>query len=1370
MPSARDAAAALDPEPSVRRALAALEADLRELALRALAAWERLEIPAPDLFPALAALQRPSWGSWNGLLQALRAARRAALRAAAPDARERIERAAPLGEALAALEQPVDPALAIALGPLADLVRAPLSGRPRLGAALALPIALRNRIAHDAPQDADFWRDAARALAPLIERREAGALLPPEAAPSELSSPWFLVEGEEVWALNGMAPDFAVTYVSRRGAARHDAARGGEVLLAFQRLLGKAEGRERDLKRLLARLAPEESKGVLLGDFLVGAPVGEGGFATVHAARQLSTGRKVAVKILRDGLPEEAKLRFRQEAAFLSRITHRSVVGVIGYGEDAWRAPRLVSLAGEPWFATFSRSAPVKSYIALEWIEGRTLEDVFRTGGAPPRALATWFAEAAGALAAVHAVDLVHRDVKPSNVMITEDGAVKLMDFGIARTQSDARTLVTLTGQTVGTPAYMSPEQLRAAEPGADAEAEVGPATDVYSLAAIFYELFTGRRLFDHDRESSAAVRARKLRGERPARPAALARGLDWELGTIVGGGLEPEVADRYASAAALERDLRRFLADEPIHYRRPSLARQARLLYRRNRLVANLVAAFAVLVVAGLALYVRAIGIEKARTSAANSDAREKLLRLYEEQGRQEVTAGRPLRGLVYLAEAYREGARGAALRYLLAEAARPADALVLAIDASPSGVSNARFSPDAARIATGAYDGAVAVWDAASGRSLARFSLSTDVPSVVWSPDGARIVTKDENGAACVWDAATGQRVSCFDGPLTTFWVPEFSPDGARVLSGPWVWDAASGRALAGIEGARSSFSPDGARVLSIAEDELRARVWDAASGKPLLTLETAGAKTRAAAWSPDGARIATGSEDGAARIWDGSRGTLLLELPLSDGLNGVGDVVWSPDGARILALRRDEPPVVLDVARGTRLATLNPRMTVIQDGVFSPDGQRVFGAGADGTTRLWEAASGLTVGTFEGHVGGVRRVDVSRDGGRVLTAGNDGTARVWDATKTRLVALIAGAGQGAWAARFSPDGARVAMMRMDGSVAVTSAAGEPLAALDARGEGGGTIAWSPDGARLAAVTYSQCVRIWEPASGRAPIELPLVHVLALAWSPDGRRLAAGTEAGKLILWDAGGRLEAEVAAHEGEVRAAAWSRDGTRLATASEDRTAKLWDASLRPIVTLAGHQGRVLDVAFSADGSRVLTASGDCTARVWDAASGAVLLRLEGHPEELRSAAFSPDGTRIATASEDHTAGLWDARTGALIASLEGHSAQVRKAAWSPDGARILTFSADGRALVWDGATGALLAALEGHTAQLYAAEWSPDGARALTAGQDGRTIIWDVHLETRTPREIADLVRRRVPWRLDGGRLVRATPGAEPADR
>jgi serine/threonine protein kinase len=139
----------------------------------------------------------------------------------------------------------------------------------------------------------------------------------------------------------------------------------------------------------------------------------------------LSTARQVAVEILHDGTPEDINLPFQQEAPYLSRFSHLNIVGVYAYGQETWRAPRSFSLSGESWFEKFSKTAPVKTFIALEWIEGETVESIYQKRLEKPVVLnqqMRWFMQAANALSVVHGSGLIHRDIKPGNLMVTGEG------------------------------------------------------------------------------------------------------------------------------------------------------------------------------------------------------------------------------------------------------------------------------------------------------------------------------------------------------------------------------------------------------------------------------------------------------------------------------------------------------------------------------------------------------------------------------------------------------------------------------------------------------------------------------------------------------------------------------------------------------------------------------------------------------------------------------------------------------------------------------------------------------------------------------------------------------------------------------------
>ena len=197
---------------------------------------------------------------------------------------------------------------------------------------------------------------------------------------------------------------------------------------------------------MLSKLAPEEIRGVLLGDFLLGPPVAQGGFAVVHKGYQLSTQRKAALKVFPDALTESKRALMRKEAAHLGAFNTPEIVRLIGLYENVpWVMPADISLSAEPWFRTYKKTSPFKTFLAMEWVDGEKLDDLYRRPAAAAPAipvLVEWFATAAEALAKVHAHPggLIHRDVTPNNLMVTVNGQLKLMDFGIAAEEPSGAT------------------------------------------------------------------------------------------------------------------------------------------------------------------------------------------------------------------------------------------------------------------------------------------------------------------------------------------------------------------------------------------------------------------------------------------------------------------------------------------------------------------------------------------------------------------------------------------------------------------------------------------------------------------------------------------------------------------------------------------------------------------------------------------------------------------------------------------------------------------------------------------------------------------------------------------------------------------
>ncbi len=1366
-------------EPFVRLALSALEADHRELALLALADWARLGLVEPALFPALAALQRPSWGAWNGLIVALRSARKSALRSGGPGDRERVDSASTLNACLAATDAPVGPEVASALGPLAELTRSPLPRSPRWGDALGFPIALRNLVAHDAPTADDWWRQAAAALTPLI-----GALARGEMAvgpgPEGYPAPWFLVEAGEPHAFNGLSRDMAVAYVSKEGRRLYADDRAGDILAAFQRLLGRADAQEKDFRRLMASLAPEDIKGVLLGDYLVGRPVGRGGFASVHVGTQLSTGRRVAVKILHDGLPESARLRFQQEAAYLSRIVHASIVGVLGFGEGPWSAPRTIDLGGEEWYRDFARSRTVRSYIALEWIDGRTFEEVYRSGERAAlgvRAIAHWFLQAAEALAAVHAAGLIHRDVKPSNLMALEDGSIRLMDFGIARSSDEARTLETATGESVGTPAYMSPEQIRAA----DAEAEVGPASDVYSLCATFYELFTGRRLFDHDVEGTQSVRARKVGGERPERPRDLARGLPWEVEVMVLGGLEPEVADRYRSAGDLARDLRHFLADEPIEYRRPSVARRLRLAYRRNRAVANLAAIFLVLAVAGLARYIWDITSEQERTIIQRDRARdeERAARAAEELAGKSEKAERRMRSLAEerLDRSRRDNLTrqmGAARNYADRDPAMAAGLLELNRDC-PFDLRTFSYELLHRYVRRDLRS----FWGGMSGARAAALS-----------PDGLSLVTAGgRDRAVILWDVATGRAIRTLFAPEEQF---DFNMNPA--------------------DGRMAAFAPDG-KTVAVGRTDGWVRLFEVGTGKPSASWKAQAKSVQAVAFTPDGTMLLAGGPTREVKVWDVKAGREAAVLAAPPG--GVTTLAFSPDG-KLLAgaggelggpslLPRVAPIKIWNVEGWKEVGEMRGHTGRVEAVAFAPGGKTLASAGTDwnGGLRLWDVEDRKEQPRIPMPPGPVSAVAYTPDGRLLAWAGGDGTIHFWGLAERAELLALRGSAPAVSHLAFAPDGLALVAGSKSGA-ATLWAVGLRLERELARGPAG-TMALSADGRTLAVVGAGPSIRLLDPATGKQGASFAIKTVPgSMALDRSGTLLATGRaeriKGGELRLWDpATGDLRSQTPGARGPVNAVAYSHDGKLLATSSghaeyvgEARIAEV--ATGRPRAVLTGHNGPIVALAFSPDDRFLATGSMDSQVRLWDASTGRlvhtfpgtagvasgvafspdgrrmavgfssiydpglvpVLKTVFGVPRNLTNlwdfearrplgeplgggqcAAFSPDGKAIALADGEpegkrHVIRVRDPATGREIAVGRGHEDFILSLAYAPDGMTIASSGLDRTVRLWDAATLQPRAVLRGHTAEVGAVAFAPDGKSLASGGGAGDESVrlWD----------------------------------------
>ncbi len=1199
-----------------------------------------------------------------------------------------------------------------------------------------------------------------------------------------------LDDGTRAWELEQLAhsrPELHA-YVARLAKA------GGEAEAA-QFLGGVAADAAGFERSSLTTREPDAT----IGPYRLVRALGSGGMGEVWLARRADGlfETPVALKLMHAHLTHPSlRDRFVREGRILGQLTHPNVARLL----DAGVAPADAL------------------YLAIEYVDGLHLDRWCDEQRADIDARLRLFLRVCDAVAHSHAHLVVHRDLKPSNILVTPEGEVKLLDFGIAKLVESSglgdQTELTRLGGRALTPEYSAPEQILG-QP-------VTVATDVYSLGVLLYRLLTGRSPYGDEAQPVARIeqavldlepalpstrvddgssRTADLADRRNTKPPRLRRRLRGDLDHIVAQALRKSTAERYATVPALADDVRRHLELEPVRARGTSARQQVAKFVRRHRL--RIVAA-----AAGTGLLVAlATGVVwKQRAAEAEQTSRlERLVR----QGRQELADQHPARAAVYLSEAYSQGYDTTGLRWWLARAMQPADAL----DARPivhdKPFSGGVFDADGARLLT-MTDGRGEIWDVASRKLLVTLQ---DVPGDVYpaprfSPDGRRIAmtfTKgaplDHTSGTSVWDAHDGRLLHSVRGFIWPDVNQVFAPDSRRLLTTTQpaegsgevfmdhVWDVESGKALRQLTtpGGTSTpgFSPDGSLIVTGGEGPGDVTVWSAADYKPRLTIHPNPGTPTSAYFGADGRLVFTMGENGVFKVWDSQTGSPVDALgshamyapAISRSADGSRWLTMGGDGFKVWDARAGRQILASDAPSGYRF-----------DGRLSPDGTQLLTVSGRFGPALWDLGQRELAHSLDAHAGAVGRAIFTPDGKQIVTLGQDGRANFWSVARLRRPvsllqhddALIPLEAPEVVFAAFDASGNRVLTGARDQRVRWWSAdTGERLKDLEGHKASVMHGSPAPDGHDAATIDADGLVIIWSLDDGRerrrwqatdAPETAPMAPTFSLAYSADGTRLLT-TAAGRARVWDVttGQRLH-EFGESASPVSGAAWLGDivltwgksgAARLHRAGSGELVGTLDRTASGIEAVAVHAG-TQSVAIAGEGGEVAV----WRVRAAGTDQNSVVEQGATRLGPITALAFDVDAHRLALGD---TTGLIVVRDLSSDVSLElpGHAESIRQLQFSSDGRLLISASDDRAARVWDAATGTSLGILGGHTDAVRGAVLNTNGDRALTFGRlERHAKLWDARLEHRPAEQVAQIVACKIPWKLEGNELVAATPAPE----
>jgi len=548
--------------------------------------------------------------------------------------------------------------------------------------------------------------------------------------------------------------------------------------------------------------------------------------------------------------------------------------------------------------------------------------------------------------------------------------------------------------------------------------------------------------------------------------------------------------------------------------------------------------------------------------------------------------------------------------------------------------------------------------------------------------------------------------------------------------------LWDAATGR-----ERARITTEPDlntavlascaSRNLLACARADFAVCLLDAVTGESLQTLPGHTAAVTQCAFSADGRRCASVSDDGTLRVWEVADGRPIAVL--TGEAARLRHLALSTDGTRAVSVGPGDTATLWDVGERRLIADLTGHTDCVNWCAFSPDDRLIATASDDETLRLWDAATGTPRGVLEGHEDAILAGSFSPTGDRLVSAALDDTLRLWDTATGTELSVLEGHTGAVNCCAFSPDGRIVASVSDDERVGVYDGrSGAVVAMLDGHSDALNTCVFAPDGSFIVTASDDKSAKVWSVPSTDAQHEWSghSDWVVSVAFSGDSTWAATGGRDNTIRLWNPpSGSVTAVLEGHTKTPESCDTLPNGPVLASASDDETL-VWLRQPSGGADIVGRMPGSEIATFSHDARYLLLAQGH-TVVLLDLHEAEEAMRYHGHTEPVTCGCFSPDDRLVVTGGRDRTLRIWDRTSGEEIAVLAGHTDIIADCAFSPNGDLVASASWDNTVRVWDVPSGHERMTLTGHTLSCRACAFTADGGAVVSASSDTTVRLWDV---------------------------------------